>query len=88
MRLAAVTLALALLAGCQTTPPPLVVPKIVYVTVKEVVPVPDELTKPCGEYVIKRQSYGEAIVAANKRKAYGQECSKRMAEIRALGRKP
>ena len=76
------------LAGCNHVPPVPEPPKVVRVTVKEFVAVPPELTKPCEEVAKHTNTYGEAVRLANARLAALQECNKRLAEIRELGRKP
>lgn len=89
MRTFAVILAAVALAACgPVRPDPPVVPKIVHVTVEKIVPVPASLTVPCEVYQVQAQTYGAAILAANKRKASLEACNKRLAEIRALGAKP
>ena len=72
----------ALLAGCQTCPE--IVPEKVYITVEKIVAVPAELTAPCDVYQVKASTYGEAILAANKRKAALEACNDRMKQIRSL----
>lgn len=85
MRCLALILAVLALTACgNVRPDPPVVPKIVHVTVEKIVPVPARLTAPCEVYQIKAQTYGEAVAAANKRKASLDACNLRMAEIRAL----
>jgi len=76
------------LAGCNHVPPLPEPPQIVRVPVKEFVPLPAELTAPCDVIAKRDNTYGEAIRLANARLAALQECNKRMAEIRELGRKP
>lgn len=89
MRSTLLILASLLLVGCgPTRPDPPVVPKVVYVAVEKIVPVPEKLTEPCDVYQVKAQTYGEAVAAANKRKASLEACNKQLAEIRALGNKP
>lgn len=89
MRTLALTLAVLALTACgPVRPDPPVVPKIVRVTVEKIVPVPASLTAPCEVYQVKAQTYGQAVEAANKRKASLEACNVRMAEIRALGQKP
>lgn len=82
MRGASLILLLAL-AGCQTCPD--VMPEKVYITVEKIVPVPAELAKDCEGYTVKANTYGEAIKAANARKAALEECTARMRRIRGLG---
>lgn len=82
MRCAALILAL-LLAGCQTCPES-PAPEKVYITVEKLVGVPDELTRPCDVYQVKASTYGEAIKAANHRKAALEECNARLKQIRGL----
>jgi hypothetical protein len=88
MRLAPALILLApLLAGwgscTRRAPPP---PQVVYVTVEKLVPVPDALTAPCQNEAPREQTAGEAKRLANVRGLYLDECTGRMAEIRALGR--
>lgn len=82
MRTAAVVLMLAL-AGCKTAPT-VQVPEVVRVTVREYVPVPDELTRPCPIEQPKAQTYGEAIRLANVRKAALVACNGQLDAIRSL----
>ena len=87
MRRAAVILTLAL-AGCATggrVPDP---PDTVEVIVERIVPVDARLTTPCDLVAKRSNTVGEAVRLANARLASLQECNKRMAEIRELGRKP
>ena len=86
MRCLALILPLVLV-GCPWNTKP-EVPKVVTVTVEKIVHVPDELTTPCDEIAKREDSYGEAVRLANARKLSLQECSARMARIRALGRQP
>lgn len=82
-------IALALVAGCATTPQaPPALPAVVRVPVPTYIAVPEELTRPCDEVAKRDNTYGEAVRLANARLASVQECNKRMAEIRELGRKP
>ncbi|MGQ4661330.1 Rz1-like lysis system protein LysC [Lysobacter sp. F6437] len=79
----ALILALLALTACQTCPePPL--PEKVYITVEKLVEVPEELTRPCDVYQVKASTYGEAIIAANKRKASLEACNARLKQIRGL----
>lgn len=71
-----------LLAGCQSLPPKV---ETVTVTVKETIPVPDELTKPCDPIEKRGNSYGEMKRVVNARAASLAECSARMGKIRNLG---
>lgn len=79
----ALTFSAFLLAGCKTMPGPV---EIVTVTVKEVVPVPEELTRPCDPVPKRGNSYGEMKRVVNSRAASLDECSGRMSKIRALGK--
>ena len=81
MRLA--LLGLALLAGCQSTPE--IRTEVVEVTVREYVPVPEELTAPCQTHPAREQTVGEAIRVANARLASLAECNSRLRAIRDLG---
>lgn len=85
MRTVALILVFAL-TGCKTAPHVVKAPEIVKVQVREIVPVPDELTKLCAIYEVKESTYGEAVTAANKRKASLEECNARMKKIRELGK--
>lgn len=82
MRLS-LAVAAILLAGCKTMPPEV---KLVTVTVKEVVPVPEELAKPCDLVPKRGNSYGEMKRVVNARAASLAECSARMEKIRGLGK--
>lgn len=82
MRALALTLALALLAGCATKP--IQPPKVVEVVVTKIVPVPKELSKDCERIDKRDNTTGEAVRLANARKAALDECSARMAQIRKL----
>jgi len=73
--------ALAILAGCQSTPKP---PEVVTVTVKEIVPVPPELSAPCHTPAKQGDTYGHAILVANQRLAALLACNERMRQIRDL----
>lgn len=79
----ALAIATVLLAGCKTMPGPV---EVVTVTVKEVVPVPEELTRPCDPITKRGNSYGEMKRVVNSRAASLAECSGRMSKIRALGK--
>lgn len=81
-RLALIALLLAL-AGCQSCPT--VAPEVVHVVVERIVPVPAELTAPCDPVAKRDNTFGEAVRLANARAASLEECSGRMARIRALG---
>lgn len=72
------------LAGCKTCPIPKA-PELVRVAVPTMVPVPAELTEPCTVISKRDNTVGEAVRLANARKAALDECSARMAQIRALG---
>lgn len=72
-----------LLAGCNTMPPPV---EVVPVTVKEIVPVPDDLTRPCDPVPKQNNTYGEMKRVVNARAASLAECSGRMEKIKALGK--
>lgn len=74
---------LAILAGCQSTPE--IRTEVVEITVREYVPVPEELTEPCQLHPVREQTYGEAIRVANARLASLAECNVRMKAIRELG---
>lgn len=82
MRFALAVIALALV-GCKTLPPPV---EVVTVTVKEVVPVPAELTKPCDTVAKTGNSYGEMKRVVNARAASIAECNARLKKIEALGK--
>lgn len=82
MRLS-LAIAACLLAGCKTLPPPV---EVVTVTVKELVPVPEELARPCDPVPKRGNTYGEMKRVVNARAASLAECSGRMDKIRALGK--
>ena len=71
----------ALLTGCNTMPPPV---EVVPVTVKEIVTVPDDLTRPCDPVPKQNNTYGEMKRVVNARAASLAECSSRMDMIRKL----
>lgn len=77
----ALAIATLVLAGCKTLPPPV---EVVPVTVKEIVPVPEELTRPCDPVPKRGNSYGEMKRVVNARAASLEECSGRMKKIRDL----
>lgn len=79
---ASLAIAMIMLAGCKTLPPPV---EVVTVTVKELVPVPEELARPCDPVPRKGNSYGEMKRVVNARAASLAECSARMEKIRKLG---
>lgn len=79
MRLA-LALTLALLAGCQSAPKV----ETVTVTVTELVGMPKELTRDCGNEKPRSQTWGEGKRLANARDAYLDECTARMRQIRQL----
>lgn len=85
MRRLALTAALLMLAACQTRQP-IVVPKIVRVTVPQIVAVPAELTRDCDDVNKRENSVGEAIRLANARAESLKECTGRMRKIRELKR--
>lgn len=76
-------LAVGLLTACASTPPRV---ETVTVTVEKTVPVPAKLTADCYDEPAQRQDDHEAKRLANLRRASLAECTKRMREIRALGR--
>ena len=80
---ASLAIAMIMLAGCKTLPPPV---EVVTVTVKELVPVPEELARPCDPVPRKGNSYGEMKRVVNARAASLAECSARMEKIRKLGK--
>ncbi|WP_455363796.1 Rz1-like lysis system protein LysC [Marilutibacter maris] len=47
-----------------------------------------KLTEPCAQVGKRDNTVGEAVRLANARKAALDECSARMAQIRALGEEP
>lgn len=69
------------LTGCASRP---VVPKVVRVQVPTYVALPANLTKDCDVYQVRGQTVGEAVVAANKRKAALDACNERLKAIRGL----
>lgn len=73
----------ASLAGCQ--PPVVKPPKVVQTTVKQIVPVPDELTKPCPIAMPQANTVAEAVRIARERRDALVKCNSRLQEIRALG---
>ena len=82
MRLA-LALAILLIAGCGTLPPPV---ETVPVTVEKIVPVPEDLTNPCDSVPKHGDSYGEMKRVVNARAESLKECNGRMDKIRALGK--
>lgn len=79
-----ISLLVLLLGGCQSTGPKS--PEVVYVTVEKIVPVPEELTKPCTIGEPTDQTYQAAKDLALERREYLVECDGRMTRIRNLGR--
>lgn len=79
----ALAVAAILLAGCKTMPPPV---EIVPVTVKELVPVPEELARPCDLVPKRNNTVGEMKRVVNARLESLKLCNADKAKIRALGR--
>lgn len=80
------TLSVFFLSACATKPEIVIpdTPKIVRVTVKEYVRVPEELLESCYDENPREQTYGEALRLANLRKASVAKCNSDKAKIRAL----
>ena len=72
------------LAGCHSIPQPIQPPKVVEVVVEKLVPVPEELTKDCGNTAKQNNSVAEAVRLANTRDELLKECTSRMRRIRSL----
>lgn len=85
MRHVALIVFLLLLVACQTRQP-IVVPKVVHVTVEKIVEVPEVLSRDCDPVTKRGETYGEAIRLANARAASLTECTGRMRKIRELKR--
>lgn len=82
MRLCA-TAVILLLAGCGHNPPK--PPKIVYVTVEKIVPVPEELTRPCPAVRPVGRTVKAVVEAYNDNVTIMADCDNRMTKIRSLG---
>ena len=83
-RLALIAAAILPLTGCLWNTKPVQPPKIVEVVVEKLVPVPDELTKDCGNTAKQNNSVAEAVRLANTRDELLKECTSRMRRIRSL----
>lgn len=70
--------------GCERRPDMPKTPEVVYVTVKELVDVPDELTLDCIVVQKRNNSLSEAVRLANARQESVDECTGRMRQIRNL----
>lgn len=77
-----------LVAGCtgNRRPDPPVVPDVVEVAVTKYVPIPPELAADCQNTEPREQTYAEAKRLALLRDEYLDECTRRMRQIRALGK--
>lgn len=74
----------ASLAACKSAPQRIVMPEIVKVSVREYVPVPAALTKPCPVAELKDRTIESVVSAANDRKIALEQCNKQLSEIRGL----
>lgn len=83
-RYPAVVVLLAL-AGCQSTPETVVVPEVVKVVVREYVPVPEELTRPCAVAELEDRTVESVVEASNARKISLEQCNEQLRRIRELG---
>lgn len=72
------------LVGCQSTPAPVVVPEVVKVVVREYVPVPEELTRPCAVAELEDRTVESVVEAANARKVSLEQCNEQLRRIREL----
>ncbi|WP_167285217.1 Rz1-like lysis system protein LysC [Marilutibacter alkalisoli] len=79
---------LLVLAACRGTCPDIKPPEIVEVVVERYVPLPADLTRPCGDTAKRNNTVSEAVRLANARKADRDECNARMTQIRELGESP
>lgn len=74
------------LAGCPNDRPP--PPEVVYVEIEKIVPVPEELTKPCPAKRVKKRSVEALVDAYNTNTPIHEDCDKRMKRIRELPTDP
>lgn len=85
-RHSAVLILAAVLAGCANDRP--TPPKVVYVEIEKIVPVPKELTEPCPVQKVKKRSVEALVNAYNANTPIHEDCDKRMKRIRELPTDP
>jgi hypothetical protein len=81
----ATTFMVLAISACQSGPkidPP---PEVVHVTVREYVPVPDELTRECVTPPMKSRTVENLVETSNARKICEDSLNARMRRIRGLG---
>ena len=84
LTLAAVTL---VLAGCASRGEPMpraAVPEVVTVAVREYVPVPEELTRPCPETRAAQRTVEAVVQAYNANMVALRQCNRQLRLIKAL----
>lgn len=83
-RYSVAVVALLALAGCKSTPEPVVVPEVVKVIVREYVPVPEELTRPCPVAELADRIVESVVEVANARRVSLEQCNEQLRRIREL----
>lgn len=83
-RYSVAVVALLALAGCKSTPEPVVVPEVVKVIVREYVPVPEELTRPCPVAELADRTVESVVEVANARRVSLEQCNEQLRRIREL----
>lgn len=77
--------AMLALAGCQSAPERVVVPRVVSVEVPRYVTPPAELTRPCPVAELEGRTVADVVEAANARKVALEQCNEQLRQIRNLG---
>ena len=85
MRSAFMVISVIALAGCQSAPERVVVPRVVSVEVPRYVTPPAELTRPCPVAELEGRTVADVVEAANARKVSLEQCNEQLRQIRKLG---